>query len=1125
MNNSRIFLNKLLDSDGDYSLIENGSWVNAENVRIFSTDTGAVNRIEAVGGGTLLFNTLPTGTNRCIGGCEDEEANRILWCNWNSNGNHGIYCLDITSGVVYTVLLSADITGGLNFSKYAYIHSIGIINGTLYWVNSTNTEPRRLNIDAFIKTYTPAYVTNQIPFTLPIQPEIISWIRRPVNGCPVATKLYDAAYANNFIKNEAFQFCFRLNFKNNETSVLSLLSNLCNYNDEQETLNYIKVAFPAAPIFEDVFSVELVAKNLATGGYSIIKTWSILTHPTEIAAQIAGTAQLTYNFYNDQLGEVLADAYTIKQFESMPNFSDTTFFANNRAFLGGNQMGYDTPSKSSLTISTVLENIPTAPATSTTGEWFTFELRWWNANPSSTPLTTRMVLRTTVPLSLAQAPSAYYYYEIAATVPPYPVSLIPSDCTFVGNNASQVMNYYGYTSWAFVASFKPTSEFTGISSISSAESFVAKVFKTAASYRVGITFYDKYLRKCGVFTDDSMVVKIPSAFITSDYVKFLTWTLSNTNALTEIPTWAEYYSIDITKCQSTNLFLQGVGFASYAIKNSDNLYEYVTVAYNDKQAGIAIDISSINAYGMGYTLQDGDLARIKVGANEYNLSVIDTDGKYVILELKDIGNLTVPPTLKFEIYTPVKKTEQSIYFEYNNIYQIVNPGTATRMYSVLTDMMPGDTYLVRRGYDYISSLMEAMNLSNKFWNHWFTDHGRPQFVDTIGKVTNKNAYCFSNVYLPGSRVNGLSSFEALNAGILPIEAGAIQKMVLASKVQSDGSVAVAICEKQTLSMYLGEQELFDTQGSAFIARSSGVVGSINALKGDYGTLHPESVVVNNGLVYWWDARNGTAIQYSNNGLFPLAEYKMTRASTLFSKKISELSKTDIEALGSFPYIIGGFDPTHKEVLFSIPKVLAEPPKGNLVDYTPAIVYPYDIYDGKGKTLVYKQNQDRWAGSFLMETEKMLRVKTNLYAFKNGSLYKLNDTTKPANFFGTANKCRVMFPFTTGAISTFLSIGIDANRPPDFVHLRTEDPYVQSSDLIASDFTRKEGMYYATILRDRLSPNVPGNYVAKQMRGDRLFGKNILVTLEYNIQPGETLELRFIDISHTINKGHLQLKTN
>jgi hypothetical protein len=58
------------------------------------------------------------------------------------------------------------------------------------------------------------------------------------------------------------------------------------------------------------------------------------------------------------------------------------------------------------------------------------------------------------------------------------------------------------------------------------------------------------------------------------------------------------------------------------------------------------------------------------------------------------------------------------------------------------------------------------------------------------------------------------------------------------------------------------------------------------------------------------------------------------------------------------------------------------------------------------------------------------------------------------------------------------------------------PDQQITDLTEDDFTDQEGEFYASFLRDRLSPNVSGSAVMKMNYGDQLKSEVILVMCEF-----------------------------
>jgi hypothetical protein len=64
------------------------------------------NIVENIYGNRLITNTLPAGTNKCVGHIYDSVKNRLYYFNYNSNGRNGVYYLDTITKVIAPVLVS-----------------------------------------------------------------------------------------------------------------------------------------------------------------------------------------------------------------------------------------------------------------------------------------------------------------------------------------------------------------------------------------------------------------------------------------------------------------------------------------------------------------------------------------------------------------------------------------------------------------------------------------------------------------------------------------------------------------------------------------------------------------------------------------------------------------------------------------------------------------------------------------------------------------------------------------------------------------------------------------------------------------------------------------------------------
>jgi hypothetical protein len=169
----------------------------------------------------------------------------------------------------------------------------------------------------------------------------------------------DGAYLNNYIKNASFKFLYQYNYKDYQVSALSTHSDIIPFAGISSTGNRITVTIPAGEIIpDDVQTIDIVVKINDEPTASIVKTFD--RAKDDFAAHNAGTTQLSYYFYNDTIGVALDSIQSTTSFHNVPLKSKTLTYAKNRLFLANNTSGYDTPTKSSLSVAA-------GPVTSTGG--------------------------------------------------------------------------------------------------------------------------------------------------------------------------------------------------------------------------------------------------------------------------------------------------------------------------------------------------------------------------------------------------------------------------------------------------------------------------------------------------------------------------------------------------------------------------------------------------------------------------------------------------------------------------------------------------------------------------------------------------------------------------------------
>lgn len=1117
-----------LNSDDSPFVIGTNEWVNGENIRTGTTDAGVTGVVESIGSTELISTPQPSVTFLEIGSTEDTENNRFCYFKFNTTGTeHKIVTYYANTNTEYDTLLSSQVDGGLNFDKNSIIHSAKIINGMLYWVDSDNNQPRKINIESAIKANYPSFSTDAVAYSFPIDFKEITLIKPPPPLAPNILKSTDGGFDNNFIANESFEFSFQYIWYDNETTVVGTYSPASRLNFTTDTYNRIIVTMDILEDIPDtVRIVNLVVRLSNTNFSKVIKSWDkdVASEAAEIVLQNSQTTPLTFNFYNNSTGQFLAEDDTLRPFDNVPIFSETMEAAKNRVHLANNTEGYDTPKTTSLAIA--LGNELDLNEDSTLNALISFRFTTRTTLFSFHSYSAWYVYMTSI------YPNGYYLASTPNTnnsatypaMPTTPTTIAESGLVYKGATETEVINTEKVSGSTYV---NKSVTITGdVITITGSFQNTYNVITQKSPFRAGVVFYDFAMRKCGVVTNDGIVVSTPTRNFDYDTaVSQINWTLDNANALNEIPDWAYYYAVVWTLNQRTRFFIQSFSNTNkYATKDTNGLYVFDNDLYVSSAVGIGIDTTALYQSGLGYVYTEGDICiLIKSDNTVYELPIIGQQDNYIIIKAQDIGTLA-STSFVYEIYTPYQTSEQEPYFEMGEMNRIINPTTVNRQYENLFGFLNADSYALTRNYNTTTYFAGAMSPNDLFYKRWDTDSGKVNFITKLGQVVKTQYGSFSDTFIPNTAINGLSTFRLGNQYNVPEDCGSITKLQLTSKVQSEGTVMLAICKIETNSLYLGEVQITDSTGKTqFFSQSSDVVGTINTLKGNFGCINAESVIQYRGNVYFFDANNGRIVQYSANGLFPISDYKMARFWKLFSLQYLSMTTAEIEALGSRPFIFSAVDAGHNEVLFSIPKLLETPPKGYLPDY-PSTVYPFDIYDGRGKTIVYNlgnsYQEPHWQGAFSFNPEGFVTLQNRLYSFKYGSLYLHNSLTSQNNFYGVQYTSKIMFvsnqiPNLPKVYENILS---ESNIVPFFVYFYNDYPVQQSSDLVDLDFRELEGIFYSTILRNKLVPTATGYTTNGLLTGEKM--RNVAMMIMFEFSPTTNpLALKFIEIGINTSRGH------
>lgn len=181
-------------------------------------------------------------------------------------------------------------------------------------------------------------------------------------------------------------------------------------------------------------------------------------------------------------------------------------------------------------------------------------------------------------------------------------------------------------------------------------------------------------------------------------------------------------------------------------------------------------------------------------------------------------------------------------------------------------------------------------------------------------------------------------------------------------------------------------------------------------------------------------------------------------------------------------------------------------------------YPYSAIDRVPKTIAFNENSGRWSHTSSHTPEWFSKVGDQLITFRAGVLY-MHDATSVGTFYGVQYPAWISLAFNEqpNTVKRLQGVSLEANTKPSYIHFRTEEPNIQSSDLVASDIETEEGIFSSSVLRDRLSPNTAGTVNDKLYRGDEMRGRYSKVLFEWT--KATTFAARIFNLISRVSGGN------
>jgi len=337
---------------------------------------------------------------------------------------------------------------------------------------------------------------------------------------------------------------------------------------------------------------------------------------------------------------------------------------------------------------------------------------------------------------------------------------------------------------------------------------------------------------------------------------------------------------------------------------------------------------------------------------------------------------------------------------------------------------------------------------------WNTSAGKP-FLEAKSTISSRrtNAIRYSGVYVAGTKINNTSSFFALDSNEVPIENGPINSLLRASRIQGSGDMLLALCEKETSYILLGEQELTQGNNASLRSLTMNMIGTIRNLGDRIGLSDKKSVYNYKGTIYWWDNFNKKVVEFTEKGVQTISDFRM---------RSHFLSKSGVAAIC--------YDPFYDMLFVSIGS-----------DTTS---------DG------FSVNARRWRASYAFKPEFAEHYGDRMLIFKSNVLYRSleNGTQNDYNSFLGASAvdgtiqiyANTKLPVLPLNICVWHNMNVinwsNANGvKSSLMTINIANENGQSTNIVESNFLMEDNKLYAHVLRDVNTaivsdPIVNGNFM-------------------------------------------------
>lgn len=385
-----------------------------------------------------------------------------------------------------------------------------------------------------------------------------------------------------------------------------------------------------------------------------------------------------------------------------------------------------------------------------------------------------------------------------------------------------------------------------------------------------------------------------------------------------------------------------------------------------------------------------------------------------------------------------------------------------KMYKVAVIDMPevGDVYFKYRTSPNFDRMVEDYNMS-EVYTSFAWDQGRPNRIDNeVKEIMRPATIRNGQKRIPDIGINAISQFFEGDFADFDEQYGQIRKLY------PEDRRLITFQDLKTSAILINATEFASVTGTNTIGTSDLVLGDAIYYKGEYGIgNNPESFAVYAGAKYHIDAARGVVLRLAGDGYTPISEYQMHNH---FTDKFKDLLDNH-----SFFKAYGEYDIRFSEYVLAT------------VGYTgTSTVTTTD-------TIGFGEKKNRWVSRYSFVPNFMTSNNVSLITFAGDQLFIHNSNQIHNNFYGAqfTSQVTIVSNENPSAIKFYKTLEQESTSVWPAISITNQ--FGQLSNLIATDFTEREGVFWANFLRDENTPNI----TLPLINGDELRCHSLVIQLE------------------------------